>query len=100
MKSILQNRKRCFICSRTIGLHDHHIYFGTARRKISEKYGFKVWLCYEHHEGTYGVHGSKGNELNKYLKEVCQLKYEENHSRNEFRKIMGKSYIKEDNNER
>lgn len=93
MKSILQTKKECFICSKKTALHDHHIYFGTARRKISEKNGFKVWLCYDHHEGTFGVHGKKGYELDKYLKRVCQLKYEETHTREEFIKLIGKSYL-------
>jgi len=93
MKSIIQNKKKCFLCSKTSGLHDHHIYFGTARRKISEANGFKVWLCYEHHEGTFGVHGSKGHETDIYLKKICQLKFEETHTREEFIKLIGKNYL-------
>jgi len=93
MKSIIQNKKQCFICSRKYCLHDHHIYFGTARRKISEKNGFKVWLCYQHHEGTFGVHGSKGHETDLYLKKVCQLEYEKKHSREEFVKLIGRNYL-------
>lgn len=78
----------------TIGLHDHHIYFGNARRKISEKYGFKVWLCFKHHEGTFGVHGKNGYELDLYLKKVCQIKFEEHNSRNDFIKIIGRNYLR------
>ena len=90
MKSIIQN---CFICAKMVGLHDHHIYFGNPRRSISERNGFKVWLCYEHHEGTFGVHGSKGHELDMYLKKICQLKFEETNSREKFIELIGKSYI-------
>lgn len=99
MKSIIQSKKKCFICSKQTGLHDHHIYFGVAKRPISEKHGFKVWLCYEHHEGAYGVHGSKGHELDIFLKQTCQKKYEETHSRNEFIALIGKNYIMEDKDE-
>lgn len=99
MKSILQNKKKCFICSKTIGLHDHHIYFGTARRKISERNGFKVWLCFDHHEGTFGVHGKNGHELDLYLKKVCQKKFEEINSREDFIRIIGESYLRGDKNE-
>lgn len=99
MKSIIQSKKKCFICSKQTGLHDHHIYFGVAKRPISEKHGFKVWLCYEHHEGTYGVHGSKGHELDIFLKQTCQKKYEETHSRNEFIALIGRNYIMEDKDE-
>ncbi len=95
MKSIIQNKKKCYICSKQVGLHDHHIYFGTGKRKISERNGFKVWLCYDHHEGTYGVHGTKGHELDQLLKEECQKIYEQSHSREEFRSIIGKSYLKD-----
>jgi len=96
MKSILQSEKKCFVCHTTLGLHDHHIYFGTARRKISEKNGFKVWLCYNHHEGTYGVHGSQGHPLDLELKQTCQKKYEETHSRSEFIRLIGRSYIEDE----
>lgn len=99
MKSIIQSKKKCFICSKQYNLHEHHIYFGTGKRSISEKNGFKVWLCLEHHTGTYGVHGSKGHELDLYLKETCQRIYEKTHSRNDFMRLIKKNYIKEDNNE-
>lgn len=93
MKSIIQNVKKCFVCSKRTNLHDHHIYFGTSRRKISEKNGLKVWLCYEHHEGTYGVHGKYGHDLDLLLKQTCQKKFEETHTRSEFITLIGKNYI-------
>lgn len=96
MKSIIQTKKKCFICSRTSNLHDHHIYFGVARRPISEKNGFKVWLCQEHHEGTYGVHGIKGHDVDIFLKQECQKKYEETHSRKDFINLIGRNYLMED----
>lgn len=61
--------------------------------KISEKNGFKVWLCQEHHEGTYGVHGKYGHELDLLLKQTCQKKFEETHTRSEFITLIGKNYI-------
>lgn len=67
--------------------------FGTANRKVSDKNGFTVYLCQYHHEGTYGVHGKYGDELNRELKEVCQKKFEENHTREEFIKLIGKSCL-------
>jgi len=91
MKSILQDEKKCFVC----GCEDvqcHHIYFGPKRRK-SERNGFKVWLCWEHHLGTIGVHGRKGHDLDEFLKKECQRKFEETHTREEFMKIIGCSYL-------
>lgn len=93
MKSILQSRKRCYICRKEFDIHDHHIYFGNAKRTISERHGFKVWLCQEHHQGTNGVHGKNGHKLDMFLKEVCQQKYEYNHTREEFINLIGRNYL-------
>lgn len=35
-----------------------------------------MYLCQEHHRGTYGVHGSKGAALNRKLKLEFQNKLE------------------------
>lgn len=93
MKSILQNKKESYISGSTYNLEEHHIFFGTANRKISEKQGFKVWLTLEEHRGTYGVHGKNGKKLDLKLKQDAQRKYEETHTREEFIKLIGKSYI-------
>ena len=94
MKSILQTEKECFECKSTYNLHLHHIYFGTANRKISDKNGFVVYLCQFHHTGDYGVHGKYGKKRDKLLKQCCQLKYEHlGHSRASFIKLIGKSYL-------
>ena len=92
MKSILQTNKECYVCKTTYNLHLHHIYFG-PNRKVSDKNGFVVHLCQYHHEGTYGVHGKYGNELNKKLKQECQKKYEQAHTREEFIKLIGRNYL-------
>ena len=99
MKSMIQNRKACFICSKQYGLHDHHIYFGIGRRSISEKNGFKVWLCQEHHTGSTGVHGKHGHDIDLFLKQECQRKYEETHSREDFISLIGRNYLEEVANE-
>lgn len=96
MKSIIQNNKECFLCQRTTGLHDHHIFFGTANRKNSEKYGLKVWLCLRHHEGDIetnkeAVHHNKERDL--CLKKIAQKKFEETHTREEFMKIFRRNYL-------
>lgn len=93
MKSIIQNKKECFVCKSTYGLEVHHIYFGTKNRPVSDKNGFVLWLCGEHHRGLYGVHGKYGHVLDQKLKQICQKKYEETHTRDEFRQLIGKSYI-------
>jgi hypothetical protein len=92
VKSILHKEKECFVCNKKTGLHLHHIYYG-KNRNISDKNGFVCYLCFEHHEGTDGVHGKNGNDLNLYLKQICQKTYEMEHSREEFIRLMGKSYL-------
>lgn len=91
-KSILQDKKRCIICHNS-NIEEHHVFFGTANRKLSEKYGLKVYLCPEHHRGTKGVHGRDGKTLDTYLKELAQSKFEEKESREKFRQIFGISYL-------
>ena len=91
MDSIIQTDKKCFLCGRTDSLNDHHIIFGTANRKWSEKYGLKVWLCVTHHLGDRGPH--RNHVMDITLKKVAQATFEETHTREEFRAVFGKSYL-------
>lgn len=96
MKSIIQNVKECYFCKTTYNLHLHHIYFGTANRQVSDDNGFVVWLCgYHHNLSDYGVHGKNdiAKERRKELFEVCQRKYEEDHSREDFLKLIGENFL-------
>jgi hypothetical protein len=88
----MQKDKRCYVCGTTCNLQVHHIFYGTANRKNSEKFGFTVWLCGRHHnQSNEGVHFN--TELNLRIKRECQAKYEETHSRAEFMAIIGKNYL-------
>lgn len=93
MKSIIQSEKVCYITGRTDQLEEHHIFGGRPNRKNSEKYGLKVWLTHDYHnEPPYGVHHNKKfmNELHR----LGQMKFEEHYgSREEFRRIFGKSWL-------
>lgn len=92
--SILQTEKVCYITGQTNNLHKHHIYFGNPNRKISEREGFWVYLAgYLHNQSNIGVHGKDGHELDIMLKQHCQRKYEETHTREEFIQLIGKSYL-------
>lgn len=92
-KSIMQSEKKCYITGSTSNLHKHHIYFGNANRKISERNGFWVWLTGAlHNQSNDGVHcGNKALDLK--LKQECQSEFEKTHTREEFRKLIGKSYL-------
>lgn len=43
----------CYICGRP-RQSIHHVFFGTANRKISDKNGFIVPLCNDCHTGPFG----------------------------------------------
>ena len=90
MKSIIQTEKECYICQSRQNLESHHCIHGTANRKLSERFGLKLWLCKSHHMEVH----DKSNELDTYLKQVAQRKFEEVHgSRDAFMQIFGKNYI-------
>ena len=92
MKSVLQSKKQCFVCATTSNLHEHHCWYGTANRKMSEKYGLKIFLCQEHHTGSSGIHFNRA--LDEGVKMLAQSKFEELYgSREEFRRLFGKSVL-------
>ena len=92
MKTVLQTNKECFVCGTTNNLESHHVFGGTANRKVSERYGLKVWLCHEHHTGNTGVHFNP--ELNQQLHEIAQRFYEAHYgTREDFRRDFGKSWL-------
>lgn len=70
----------------------HHVFEGNGRRKISEREGFIVPLTNaEHNMSNKGVHFNK--KLDRWFKCLCQSKYEETHTREEFIKLIGRSYL-------
>lgn len=94
--SILQTEKECFFCRSTVNLECHHIYHGTANCKVSDKHGFTVWLCNDHHtSGRVSVHRDRVVDL--LLKRLCQAVYEHDHSREDFMKLIGRNYLEEGN---
>jgi len=94
MKSIIQTNKKCYFCGTDYNLHSHHVFYGTANRKISEKYGLKVWLCGRHHNlSREGVHfyREKDLELKQEIQKIAMEHY--NWSESDFIKIFGRNYI-------
>ena len=92
-KSLLSNDHECFVCHTTHNLERHHIYNGIGRRSNAEKYGCWVYLCHYHHQNpSIGVHGD-GRTIDRKLKQYCQKKFEETHTRDEFRRYFGISYL-------
>ena len=97
MKSIIQeDREHCFLCGRHarvdyFGLDEHHVFFG-ANRKLSEKYGLKVYLCHELCH-LYGVH--KCADINSKVQREVQAKAMKHYgwSIEDFRAIFGRNYL-------
>ena len=90
MRSILQNKDDgCLICGNPY-TEEHHVFFGVANRKLSEKYGMKVYLCAEHHRGKRGVHQDR--DLDLTIKRMAQKKFEETYTA-DFIETFGRSYI-------
>ena len=93
VKSILQRNKACYICGTTLNLHRHHIFYGTANRKLSEEDGCVVYLCQLHHTVAAGVHFNKKIDLT--LKAKCQLQWQKHYKKTteDFIRRYGRSYL-------
>ena len=98
MKSIMHDSKECYLCRKYFdicndrGLHKHHVYEGWGNRSRSEETGCWIWLCGMHHNlSDYGIHFNKDVDLE--VKQECQRKFEETHSREEFMDTFGRNYL-------
>lgn len=92
--SILQTDKVCYITGCTDNLHEHHCIYGRGLRRLSEKYGLKIWLRADwHNMADYGVHFDK--ELDLQIKQMAQRKAMEHYgwSTEDWIKIFGKNYL-------
>lgn len=92
--SIIHNLedKECLICGSTYNTHIHEVFYGTANRKLSIKYGLCVCLCARHHNmSDEGVHFNK--PLDTKLKQYAQKKFNEVYPDLDFMRIFGKNYL-------
>ncbi len=103
MKSIIHRKDgTCYLC---VKLHsdysekctqEHHAIHGAGRRKLSEKYGLKVYLCFRHHTadgGSEAVHRNAETDL--FVKREAQKAFERRWPTLNFREIFGKNYLEE-----
>jgi hypothetical protein len=92
-KSILQTEKECYICHTTQNLQRHHVYYGTANRKLSEEDGCVVYLCMEHHTGRLGIHFNKKENLK--LKQECEKAWLDHYgkTKEDFIRRYGRNYL-------
>lgn len=90
----MQKNRECYFCGRTFGLEKHHVFAGTANRRISEREGFWLYLCHDHHTGSHGA--QYDIDLNLLLKQDAQRAYEKTHTRAEWMALIRKNYLEED----
>ena len=91
--SLTDDLDHCIECGRS-PVEMHHVFFGEhINRVYAEEDGFIIPLCWKHHTGDWRhcIHGN--NALAMKWKMIAQCKYEETHTRDEFRKRYGKSYL-------
>jgi hypothetical protein len=100
-RSILQpdttrSTRKCYLTGRTDNLQLHHCFPG-KNRKISDEYGFWVYLTADLHNGNdpAAVHNNPNQGWDLKLKQDCQRKYEETHSRSDFMKLVGRNYLED-----
>lgn len=92
MKSILQeDTNYCFFCGR-YGTEIHHVFYGTANRKLSDKYHLVVGLCPDHHRGNKGIHGGN-RELDLMLKTIAQKRFMQVYPDEDFLAVFGRNYL-------
>lgn len=103
-RSIMHRKedRTCYLCmklhddySRKITLQEHHV-IGGPYRKLSERYGLKVYLCFQHHTydgGPEAVH--RNTEINRELKKDAQRAFEKTYPNLVFMQIFGKNMLDE-----
>ena len=81
---------QCYICGSIRNIHRHHVFYGTACRKLSEEYGLTAHLCVDCHELVH----NKCPEMYAGLRRIGQRAFEEHHgSREKFKKIFEGDYL-------
>jgi hypothetical protein len=71
---------------------EHHAIFGTGNRKLSEKYGLKVYLCLNHHiNGKEAVHQNHTNAL--LIQQAAQITFERRYDHQKWMQTFGKNYL-------
>ncbi|MCM1191994.1 MAG: phosphoenolpyruvate carboxykinase [Butyrivibrio sp.] len=92
--ALTDDLQHCYITG-SCNVAIHHVFPGTGRRKLCEKYGFIVPLEPAlHNMSGASVHSNPNTGLDLQLKQECQRYFEiHNGSRKEFIEVFGKSYL-------
>lgn len=91
MKSIICDKKECFLCGGT-PVEKHHCMHGRGVRPLAESWGLFVWLCpYHHRDNKHGVHGNA--ELDLWFKQLAQNCFEIAYGHEKWMQIFGRNYL-------
>ena len=92
MKTIIQDKKVCYLCGTALNLEDHHCLNGIGDKDKCEEDGLKVWLCPNCHRiAPYSAHNNIKTRIR--LKRVAQAKYLETHTQAEWDRRYHKNYL-------
>ena len=82
----------CVCCGATSNLNIHHIFYGTAKRKTSDKYDdiCTAVLCFTCHRK---LHDGRLPSLDRWLKMNAQRKFEEKYSHELFMQEFRRNYL-------
>jgi hypothetical protein len=80
----MRDWQACRACGAT-AIELHHCFYGTANRKLSDKYNLVIWLCRDCHKR---MHSDKAFRQ-KYQK-MAKAKFEREHPELSFYAVFGK----------
>lgn len=83
---------RCFLCQKRKSLEVHHIFHGTARRRLADEDGMIVHICRDCHRK---LHEMPGGEMEKSLQEFGEehWMFYYDKTKEDFIRRYGKNYI-------
>ena len=100
-RSIMHSKddRTCYLCmllrddfSARVDLQEHHAMPGTANRRLSERYGLKVYLCLQHHtQGPEAVHHNIHHQ--RLVQRKAQEAFEEKYSHEKWMEVFGRNII-------
>lgn len=82
----------CYVSGWGGALDVHHIYPGNPNRRISDENGFWVYLRHDVHMAAH-ERREPYETLLADLQRECQEEFEKTHTREEFRALIGRSYL-------
>lgn len=79
-----------FLSGATGKIDFHHIMNG-SKKKLSEEYGFWIWLTRAEHTKLHNT--PEGIAYQRTLKQKCQIAFEKEHPRSMWMELFGKNYL-------